>query len=68
MHAWQAHTASALDAGITGAPPRIDDKPVLTQQQARVEELRAGKYAAIIAGDSNITLLRGEASAPRLAS
>jgi mercuric reductase len=57
-----ARKQSPFDAGISAAAPRIDRKLLLGQQQARVEELRAAKYEAIIAGNRNITLLRGEAS------
>ncbi len=60
-HFAHARTTSPFDAGITAAPPRIDRKQLLAQQQARVDELRSGKYEAIIAGNPNITLLRGEA-------
>jgi len=52
---------SPFDDGIEAATPRISRPMLLAQQQARVEELRAGKYEAIIAGNSAITLLRGEA-------
>ncbi len=60
-HFAHARTTSPFDAGITAAVPRIDRNVLLAQQQARVEELRAAKYEAIIAGNPNITLLRGEA-------
>ncbi|MFP5340589.1 MAG: FAD-dependent oxidoreductase, partial [Gammaproteobacteria bacterium] len=56
-HFAHARRASPFDAGITTAPPRIDRELLLAQQQARVEELRAGKYEAIIAGNPDITLL-----------
>ena len=61
-HFAHARKVGPFDAGITAAAPRIDRKQLLAQQQARVEELRAGKYEAIIAGNPDITLLRGEAS------
>lgn len=61
-HFAHARKESPFDAGITAAAPRIDRERLLTQQQARVEELRAAKYEAIIDGNPNITLLRGEAS------
>jgi mercuric reductase len=61
-HFAHARRAGPFDAGIAAAPPRIDRELLLAQQQARVEELRAGKYEAIIAGNPDITLLRGEAS------
>jgi mercuric reductase len=52
---------SPFDDGIEAATPHISRPALLAQQQARVEELRAGKYEAIIAGNPNITLLHGEA-------
>jgi mercuric reductase len=61
-HFAHARKASPFDAGISAAAPRIDRKALLDQQQARVEELRAGKYEAIIANNPKITLLHGEAS------
>ncbi|MBL8271172.1 mercury(II) reductase, partial [Steroidobacter sp.] len=57
-----ARKASPFDAGISASVPQIDRKLLLTQQQARVEELRAAKYEAIIESNPNIALLRGEAS------
>jgi mercuric reductase len=58
-----AHTrkTSPFDPGITASAPQINRKLLLAQQQARVEELRATKYEAIIASNPNITLVRGEA-------
>ena len=53
---------SPFDAGVSAAMPKVDRKQLLAQQQARVEELRAAKYEAIIEGNPNITLLRGDAS------
>ena len=53
---------SPFDAGLSAATPKVDRKTLLAQQQARVEELRAAKYEAIIEGNANITLLHGEAS------
>lgn len=61
-HFAHARKTSPFDAGITAGKPRIDRKQLLAQQQGRVEELRAGKYEAIIASNPNIALLRGEAS------
>ena len=59
-HFAHLRTAGPFDEGITAAAPRINRKLLLAQQQARVEELRTGKYEAIIAGNSAITLLRGQ--------
>ena len=61
-HFAHARKESPFDVGISAAAPRIDRKLLLAQQQARVEELRVGKYEAIIAGNPNITLLHGDAS------
>jgi mercuric reductase len=60
-HIAQVRAHSPFDDGIEAATPRIDRPALLAQQQARVEALRAGKYESIIAGNPNITLLRGEA-------
>jgi mercuric reductase len=60
-HFAHARKTSPFDAGITAAAPQINRKLLLAQQQARVEELRATKYEAIIASNPNITLVRGEA-------
>lgn len=61
-HVAHARKESPFDAGISARAPQINRKQLLAQQQARVEELRAGKYETIIANNSNIALLRGEAS------
>jgi mercuric reductase len=60
-HFAHARKTSPFDAGITAKAPQINRKLLLAQQQARVEELRATKYEAIIASNPNITLVRGEA-------
>jgi mercuric reductase len=60
-HFAHARKTSPFDAGITATAPQINRKLLLAQQQARVEELRATKYEAIIASNPNITLVRGEA-------
>jgi mercuric reductase len=54
---WQ----SPFDKGIEAGTPWINRPMLLAQQQARVEELRASKYQAIIDNNPNITLLHGEA-------
>jgi len=60
-HVAHLRRTSPFDAGLSAAPSRVDRKALLAQQQGRVEELRAAKYAAIIAGNPRITLLRGAA-------
>ncbi len=61
-HFAHARRGSPFDAGITALAPQVNRKALLAQQQARVEELRAAKYEAIIQSNPDITLLRGEAS------
>jgi mercuric reductase len=60
-HFAHARKTSPFDAGITAAAPQVNRQLLLAQQQARVEELRIGKYETIIANHANLTLLRGEA-------
>ena len=60
-HFAHARKTSPFDAGISAAAPQINRKLLLAQQQARVNELRVGKYETIIDGNPNITLLRGAA-------
>ncbi|MFC3284942.1 mercury(II) reductase [Litchfieldella rifensis] len=52
---------SPFDQGITATVPVIDREQLLAQQQARVEALRHGKYEDILADNSAITVLHGEA-------
>lgn len=60
-HFAHARKTSPFDVGISATPAQINRKHLLSQQQARVEELRESKYKAIIESNSNITLLHGEA-------
>lgn len=60
-HIAHVRKASGFDSGVSAAPPQVDRRALVLQQQARVEELRTGKYEAIIERNPNITLLRGEA-------
>ncbi len=60
-HFAHARKESPFDAGISASLPQINRKLLLVQQQARVEELRATKYEALIESNPSITLLRGEA-------
>jgi len=60
-HFARARKQSPFDTGIPAALPHIDHKRLLAQQQARVEELRATKYEAIITGNPRISLLHGKA-------
>lgn len=52
---------SPFDAGMIPQLPTILRKPLLAQQQARVEELRHAKYEGILAQTPAITVLSGEA-------
>ena len=61
-HFAHARKESPFDSGISASVPQINRKRLLAQQQARVEELRAAKYEALIESNPSITLLRGEAS------
>jgi len=47
--------------GIKKNKPVIDRKQLQTQQQARVDELRAAKYENILESNPNITLVKGDA-------
>ncbi|MGQ0548028.1 MAG: mercury(II) reductase [Betaproteobacteria bacterium] len=53
--------ASPFDDGISAAPAVIRRDRLLAQQQARVEELRRGKYEDVLARYPNIAVMRGEA-------
>jgi mercuric reductase len=61
-HFAHARRQSPFDTGISPSAPQINRTRLLVQQQARVEELRAAKYEAIIASNPNMTLVQGEAS------
>jgi mercuric reductase len=52
---------SPFDAGIVATIPTIDRKKLLTQQQARVDELRHAKYENILDSNPAITVLNGAA-------
>lgn len=47
--------------GIKKHKPVIDRKQLLSQQQARVDELRAAKYENILDSNPNISLVKGDA-------
>ena len=50
---------SPFDVGISAAPPGINRRALLDQQQGRVLELRHAKYEQIVETTPNITLIRG---------
>lgn len=52
---------SPFDEGISASDPAIRRDVLLSQQQARVDELRHAKYEHILDDNPAITLLRGEA-------
>ena len=60
-HIAHLRATSPFDEGVAAASPRVRRDRLLTQQQARVEELRHGKYATVLAGFPNIALVNGEA-------
>lgn len=47
--------------GISRAKPMLDRAKLVTQQQARVEELRQAKYRSVLDANPNITLMPGKA-------
>lgn len=52
---------SPFDAGISATAPIVLRDRLLTQQQARVDELRHGKYESILSGTPAITVVHGTA-------
>ncbi|GCB05261.1 mercury(II) reductase [Ralstonia sp. SET104] len=60
-HIAHLRRASPFDAGLPPTPPAILREKLLDQQQKRVDELRHAKYESILAGNSAITVLHGEA-------
>lgn len=60
-HVAHVRSNSPFDDGISATPPQINRKTLVTQQQARVEELRQSKYLDILDGHEAVTLIRGQA-------
>ncbi len=61
-HIAHMRRSSPFDEGIAAtAAPLVRRDRLLAQQQARVEELRRGKYEEVLAGFPNIDLVKGEA-------
>jgi len=60
-HVAHIRTSSPFDVGISAARPSVNRPALQAQQQARVEELRKGKYESILEHSSNIRLIHGEA-------
>jgi mercuric reductase len=60
-HIAHLRRTSPFDGGIAATVPAIDRGKLLTQQQARVDELRHAKYENILDGNPAITVLHGAA-------
>ena len=60
-HIAQLRRASPFDAGLPAVAPTVLRERLLAQQQERVNELRHGKYEAILASTPAITVVRGAA-------
>lgn len=60
-HIAHVRRQSRFDDGICATEPTIQRGKLLSQQQARVDELRHSKYENILDGNSAITVLHGEA-------
>src|SRR5258708_8149407 len=60
-HVAHVRTSSPFDGGISAVRPSVNRPALQAQQQARVEELRKGKYESILDHRSNIRLVHGEA-------
>jgi mercuric reductase len=61
-HVAQMRRASPFDAGLSATEPTVQRELLLAQQQARVDELRHGKYESILHSTPAITVLHGVAS------
>ncbi|MFO1112267.1 MAG: mercury(II) reductase [Bradyrhizobium sp.] len=60
-HVAHLRRESPFDSGIAAGTPTIDRARLLTQQQARVAELRQAKYEGILDSTPGITVLHGAA-------
>ena len=60
-HVAHVRRSSPFDDGISAARPNINFSVLHAQQQARVDELRKGKYESILEHSPNIRLVHGEA-------
>ncbi|WP_286222360.1 mercury(II) reductase [Marinobacter apostichopi] len=60
-HVAHLRRTSPFDEGIGAVEPSIDRPRLLSQQQARVDELRLAKYEGILEDNPAITVLQGEA-------
>ena len=57
-HVAQLRRRSPFDAGVSAAVPTILRDRLLAQQQARVDELRHGKYESILRGTPAVTVIK----------
>jgi mercuric reductase len=60
-HVAHLRRESPFDAGVSATAPTVLRDRLLAQQQARVDELRHGKYESILSGTSAITVVHGTA-------
>lgn len=60
-HVAHLRRQSPFDAGLPTTPPAVLRDRLLSQQQARVNELRNGKYEAILNDTPAISVVHGEA-------
>ncbi len=60
-HVAHLRAHSPFDGGITAAPPVIDRRRLLSQQQNLVDSLRHAKYENILQSHTDIELVHGEA-------
>lgn len=60
-HVAHLRCESPFDAGVTASVPTVLPERLLAQQQARVDELRHGKYENILSSTPSITVLHGTA-------
>ncbi|WP_454902694.1 mercury(II) reductase [Variovorax gossypii] len=60
-HVAHMRRESPFDAGLSAAAPTVLRDRLLAQQQARVDELRHGKYESILSGTPAISVVHGAA-------
>ena len=60
-HVAHLRRESPFDAGVSATAPTVLRDRLLAQQQARVNELRHGKYESILSGTPAITVMHGTA-------
>ena len=60
-HVAHLRRESPFDAGISAIAPTVRRDRLLSQQRARVDELRHGKYESVLSATPAITVVRGTA-------